>query len=161
MKVYRLFKVIHALISNDKAFKLVTWYNNQLSEGTIHTTPAVYIQFAGDLKPETLHFQLQQAPITLRVFLVNKLFSKTDGSIDTNILQTTEDLAESIYYSLQGFDSMMYNGDIMINSLQRTNYTIDMDNPGWIIITQDFECMIYQPEQAKDTVKVTGVKITV
>ena len=138
------YQIIKNQLITIEAIKLITWFNNQIQAGTLHTAPVALIEFPDDLNPETLNRQQQQAELVTRVHLVSKIHSGKDGSIDDTLMQAHELLAQLIYDKLHGY-SYEENNEQIINSLDRVNYGLDMNNPGWAITTQDFECLLYQP----------------
>lgn len=144
MKLTPIFNFIRNRIAGHPSIKLVTWYNNQDSEGTIHADPAVFIEFPDTLNIENLQGQTQQSEITVRVWLFTKIHSAKDGSINGELLQAHETIAQDIYHALHLFGIRDENDGIVTNSLTRVGFTLDMSEPGWAITKQDFACMVYQ-----------------
>lgn len=138
------YQIIKQQLIAIEGIKLITWFNNQIKAGTLHTVPIVLIEFPEGLTPETLNRQEQQAELIIRVHLVSKLHSDKDGSVQDSLMETHEQLAQLIYNQLHGF-SYEENDEQIINSLDRTTYLLDMDNPGLAISSQEFECLLYQP----------------
>ena len=78
MKLTPVFNYIKNTLAENTSFKLITWYNNQDTEGIIHAMPAVFIQFPEPMDIQQLHGQIQQAPLTFSVFLLSKVLSLPD-----------------------------------------------------------------------------------
>lgn len=127
--------------------KLIDWFNDQYS-GTIHATPAVFVEFVGQLKFETTAKQYQQSAFTVRVHLASTGIMKQDNTIDSDIVQAHFDITEKIYFALQGL-RVIDAGKMVFNSLGRTTFEHHQYMQGWMITTQDFEGMIYQHEKQK------------
>jgi len=52
MRLTPIFNAINEILSIEKSIKLVTWYNQQEEIGTIHTMPAVLVEFPEPLQCE-------------------------------------------------------------------------------------------------------------
>ena len=143
MRYNHIFNAVKERLITIEQLKLVTWYNNQGSDAIIHAVPAAYISFPDVLEAETLNNQNQHAPITIRVHLYSKLHTNKDGSIRGSNMVTHETLAGLIFDALQSW-SLDDKGEPVLNSMMRTRMELDMNEPGWAITTQDFECMVYQ-----------------
>lgn len=123
--------------------KLITWYNAQFDSKTIHTVPAILIEFPDELNPETLNRQLQQIPLVIRIYLVHKIHSDKDGDINSSLMQQHELFANNIYDYIQEYAVEGENGT-ELNSFDRIAYKLDMSYPGFAVTYQDFECLYYQ-----------------
>jgi len=143
MRLSHIFNFVIGRLTTVDGLKLTTWWNNQGTDGTIHTAPAVFIEFPEPLPVETLNGQLQQAAFKIRVHLYTKLHANKDGGVSTNRVTQHENIVNYIYDSLQEWD-LKDRGEIILSSLERTRLDFNMSEPGWAITVQDFECMIYQ-----------------
>ncbi len=139
--------------------KLLTWFNDQY-EGTIHTVPAIFIEFPNELLLETLSKKNQQAPLTVRIHTVSKLISETDGSINETDIESHEAINDQVYNLLHGLVAKE-NDKLIFNSLARTRYLQHQYLQGWYVTTQDFEGIIYenQIEQTLTTIPKPVVNI--
>lgn len=143
-----VFSFVKSKLQSIADVKVITWYNAQGNESLVHNVPAVLVQFPETLRTGTLGGgKAQQAEITIRVQLVSKLHTQTNGEIDTGSMAAHEAIALKIYNELQksGF-KLPADGVVAINAMNRNAISLDMDNPGFAITTQDFACMIYQKE---------------
>ena len=138
------FNAIKQQLADVPDIKLITWYNDQVKAGVLHTEPVILIEFPDELNTETLNRQSQQAGLLTRVHVIHKLHTDKDGSIKQNIMQLHEDAATAIFDRLHEFAKEGPNGT-ELSSNERIAYRLDMDNPGWAITTQDFDCLLYQP----------------
>jgi hypothetical protein len=142
--------------------RLLQWFNNQY-EGTIHAVPAVFIEFLNELKFETVRRDVQQAEMKVRIHAVSKVLSAQDGSIPEAQIEAHEAICDEIYFRLQGFRSAPdASGFLLFNSMMRTAYRHHHYNLGWMLVTQDFDCMIYQNERTQGTALVAPeIKINI
>lgn len=122
--------------------KIIEWFNDQYA-GTIHAAPAIFIEFPGQIRFETLRKQTQQAPFIARIHMVSKAIMKQDMSIDESLVSAHFDSCEQIYQLLQGHRAV--DGDnLLFNSLSRSVFEHHQYMKGWLVTTQDFEAMLYQ-----------------
>lgn len=136
------YQIIKAQLATISKVKLITWFNNQIDAGILHTVPAILIGFPEDLNPETLNRQDQQAELVTRVSLVSKLLTNKDGSVNELKVEAHEVLADEVFDHLDGFNYDT-GGAAVLNSMMRVRVKIDTDTPGWIITHQDFACVLY------------------
>jgi hypothetical protein len=129
-------------LSSISGIKLIEWFNDQYA-GTIHAAPAIFVEFLGELRFETVSKQTQQAAFTARIHLASKAISKQDGSIDDSLVSAHFGLCDEIYKLLQGHRAMNVD-KLMFNSLSRSAFEHHQYMKGWLVTTQDFEGMLYQ-----------------
>jgi hypothetical protein len=142
------YQVLKTRLIPIEGIKLMTWFNDQIASGKLHAEPAILIGFPEPLQPETLNRQYQQSNLITRIYLIHKLILEADGSVNESIMQTHENIARSIYDLLHEF-SYDENDFIVLNSMERTDYQLDMNNPGWAITIQDFHCLMYQSPESQ------------
>lgn len=138
--------------------KHIDWFNDQYS-GTIHTVPAVFVEFPTQLQFRTLRGQFQQSPFTVRIHLVTKALADQAKRIDPTLIQNHEELTQIIYYALQGYWAMLSPQQKLFDSLGRTAYQHHQYMRGWLVTTQDFESRIYQHQQIKPTHKIDDMAV--
>jgi hypothetical protein len=153
------YKNLKSQLSDIEGIKLIDWFNDQYA-GTIHTEPAIFIEFPVALKFETKSKQIQQAPFVVRVHMVTKAIQKQDNSILESVIDSHFASCEAIYYKLQGY-RYAENDKLIHNSLARTEFMHHQYMQGWMISTQDFECMLYQHEQVKEKTEMPNPVITI
>lgn len=139
------YRALKSQLSSIEGIKLIDWFNDQY-EGTIHTAPALFVEFPNDLRFETLSKKIQQAPFMVRIHTVSKVIAQQDNSINETSIENHDMLCDAVYDKLQGFRKIE-NDKLLFNSLSRSNYQHHQYLKGWMITTQDFEAMIYQHEQ--------------
>ena len=138
----KIYKNLKATLNTIGSINHIGWFNDQYS-GTIHTTPAIFIEFPNALQFETMSKDLAQAALTVRIHIVNKAVSAQDGEISEGVLLSHENLNSFIYGSLQGLSQ--YDAGLEVhNSLNRVTYEHHQYMKGWLVTTQDFEAEIYQ-----------------
>lgn len=145
-------------LSSIAEIKLIDWFNDQYS-GTIHTAPAVFIEFPGNLRFETLRKNVQQAPFIARIHTISKVLMNADNSIDAASIQLHENINDAIYARLQGC-RLIDTDRLLCNSLSRSVYEHHQYLQGWMVTTQDFESVIYQHEVPAITIPRPDVEIT-
>lgn len=139
------FNAIKNKLSADVAeIKLIDWFNDQYS-GTIHTVPAVFVEFPVPLKLKTHRVKFQTAPLIVRIHAVSKALSDQSKKLKPVSLQQHEQLVQSVYHSLHGFGaSYASDGKKLFTSLNRFDLTHHQYIKGWLMTTQDFEAQIHQ-----------------
>jgi hypothetical protein len=137
---------------------LLEWFNDQYSS-TIHAVPAVFVEFMGPLKFETMRHKAQQAPMVVRIHLVSKVLMQQDHSIAETSIAAHDALSEAIYEALQGFSAQTDEG-ILFGSLTREDYELHQYLKGWMVTTQDFAGMLYRHQQLS-RIKKPGLELTI
>lgn len=152
-------KLLADVNTPEEVIKLIDWFNDQYS-GTIHTAPAVFVEFPVPLKLKTLRGGFQQAPLTVRIHVATKALSDQAKKIHENKLQEHENLVEKVYKSLHGFGASYSNGKKLFISLDRFDLTHHQYIKGWLMTTQDFQSQIYQHEEVAtgtiDEIEISG-----
>lgn len=143
------YQIIKSALGNIDGISLITWYNNQIDAGVLHTAPAILIEFPNDLVAETLNRQNQQAELIIRVHLVSKIHTDKDGSVADVMMIAHQQLADLIFDELQGLHFDDASGAV-INSMMRVGVRLDMNAPGWAVTWQDFMCELYLHEVSLD-----------
>ena len=87
----KVYKNLKATLNTTGSIKHIGWFNDQYS-GTIHTTPAIFIEFPNALQFETMSKNLAQAALTVRIHTVNKAVSNQAGEIDEGVLLLHENI---------------------------------------------------------------------
>ncbi len=137
------FSIVKKELTSIGSIKLITWFNEQITAGVLHTSPAIFIEFPKDLEPETLNRLFQQMEFMISIYNVTKLITGKDGSVPEAIMQEHELRDQEIYDKFQGF-SYQEDGKEIFNSLEREGIKLDMSSPGWAVTRQDFGCEYYQ-----------------
>jgi hypothetical protein len=147
MNLTSIYTEIESRLKGANSFKLITWYNRQDVEGIVHTVPAVLIEFPQPVRTQNLSGQYQQGLLMVRLHLISKVISRTDGSVKTSAMLEHDRLAAVLYESVHEYGVM---GDELkqTTALDRVAYELDMNVPGFAITRQDFECVAYQPSLA-------------
>ena len=145
MKTTLIYKAIRQRLTAVSGLKLITYWNEQDTEGTIHTVPAVYIEFPEPAEMETLGYDdYQQADMRVRVHLYTKLLSLKDGSVPDALMEAHENLAQQVFTALHLHSAETAAGEPIYNSMMRSRFDFDMSSPGWAVTRQDFTCEAYQ-----------------
>ncbi len=158
LEAYRAIK--NKLQTDIPELKLIDWFNDQYS-GTIHTVPAVFIEFPNELNFKNARREFQISKFKARIHLVTKALSDNSKHIKEELIQEHETLSQKIFYSLHQLWAMYEADKKLFDSLTRTTYQHYQYLKGWLITTQDFESQIYQHEAPKKTMTVTGLAVTV
>ena len=153
-------KIKDKLTADVAGIKFVDWFNDQYA-GTIHTAPAVFVEFPTELRFQTLRAQFQQSPFTVRIHLATKALADQTKHINPQLIEQHEIMTDEIYYALQGFGTQLSPTQKLFESLGRTAYKHHQYMQGWLVTTQDFESRIYQHAEIKPTYPVTDVAVTV
>ena len=156
LEAYRAIKT--ELENKTTGIKLIDWFNDQYS-GTIHTVPAVFVEFPKPLQFETLKGQIQQAEFTVKIHLASQIKADVSKRIDETLIETHENLVKAIYFAMQGFSANYGTGEKLFNSIGRTEYEHHQYIKGWFVTMQHFEGVIYQLGQTKEKVSRPSVNI--
>lgn len=125
--------------------KSVKRFNNQYeTDGAIVAVPCIFIEFVGALRFETMRKTAQQAPLTVRIHTVSKVHGEVDLSLPDTLIETHEAIADEVYHRLQGFRYEPEPDRLLFSSMNRVEYHEHVYNYGWMLTTQDFECMVFQ-----------------
>ena len=151
------YRALRSQLSQVSGIKLVDWFNDQYS-GTIHTAPAIFIEFPNQLRFETLRKGVQQASFLARIHMVSKVIMKQDSSVEEDRVEQHFISCNEIYNRLQGLRHLE-NEKLVFNSLSRSAFEHHQYLKGWMITTQDFEGMIYQHVEAGQTIERPQVEI--
>lgn len=144
-----IYKNLKTVLNTIDSIQYIDWFNDQYS-GTIHTVPAVFIEFPNPLLFETLSKEMSQADLTVKLHIVSKALSSQTGSIQEGVLIAHENINNAVFKALQGV-SLFIMGLEIHNSLNRTNYEHHQYMKGWLVTTQEFECELYQYELPETT----------
>jgi hypothetical protein len=136
------YRALKSQLSQISGIKLIDWFNDQYA-GTIHTAPAIFVEFPNQLRFETLRKGVQQAPFLVRVHMVSKVIMKQDNSVEEIKVEQHFTSCDAIYNRLQGLRHIE-SEKLVFNSLSRSAFEHHQYLKGWMITTQDFESMIYQ-----------------
>jgi len=153
-------KIEEKLNANVTGIKFIEWFNDQYA-GTIHTAPAVFVEFPTELRFSTLRGQFQTAPFTVRIHLASKIIPDQAKALDKTLIALHDEMTRDIYFALQGFGASYDTGNKMFESLGRTALQQIQEMQGWLVITQDFESRIYQQQEVRPTHTVDDMAITV
>ena len=139
--------------------KYIDWFNDQY-EGTIHTAPAIFVEFPVPLKLKTLRTNYQEAPFTVRIHVVTKALSDQKKTIKQSKLQEHSTLVEDIFKAIHRFSANDTEGKKLFTSLNRFDLTHHQYIKGWLMTTQDFSSQIYQHEDVPtgtiEEIEITG-----
>jgi len=154
------YNALSAKLTTDVSeIKLIDWFNDQYS-GTIHTVPAVFVEFPVPLKFKTLRGGFQTAPFIVRIHVVTKALADASKTIDPALLQIHETIVYKVYKSIHGFGASYTNEKKLFTSLNRFDLTHHQYIKGWLMTTQDFQSEIYQHEDVPtgtvDTIEIEG-----
>ena len=142
--LYQAYKKIKAqLMAELPNVKYIDWFNDQYS-GTIHTAPAIFVEFPTPLNLKTLRENFQEAPFSVRIHAVTKAHADQKKTIHDNKLQEHDILVEDVYKAMQRFHCNYDDGKKLFTSLNRFNLTHHQYIKGWLMTTQDFSSLIYQ-----------------
>lgn len=146
MRLTPIFNAINEILSIEKSIKLITWYNQQEEIGTIHTMPAVLVEFPEPLQCQQMQGQFQQAELTVRLHLVSKIHATQDGNIPYLLVKAHEDVAQLIYHRVHLHKIIVQNTykGMITNTLTRTSCQFLTTPNGFAITIQDFQSMVYQ-----------------
>lgn len=151
------YRALKSQLSQISGIKLVDWFNDQYA-GTIHTAPAIFVEFPNQLRFETLRKGVQQAPFLVRIHMVSKVIMKQDNSVEEAKVEQHFTSCEAIYNRLHGLRHID-NEKLIFNSLSRSNFEHHQEMKGWMVTLQDFEAMIYQHVAAGQIVARPDVEI--
>ncbi|MEA2041148.1 MAG: hypothetical protein U9N85_01160 [Bacteroidota bacterium] len=152
MKLTAIYNHIKTLLQDIEDLKLITWYNGQNADNILHTVPAAFIEFPNTQNTQTQGGgRAQQFELTIRINLVSKLLTLNDGSINTEIMEVHEELAMKIYEALQQAHKELDAGGIGFNQMVRTDFELNMSQPGTAMTTQNFKCLVYQAARSSQS----------
>jgi hypothetical protein len=126
------------------SIKLIDWFNDQYG-GVIHTEPCLFIEFLNAIEMDTLSGKTQEGEMTVRVHSVSKVLAYKDNRINETAIESHELINKAVYGLLQGYRAS--NGEALIfNSMMRRRYEHHHYMQGWMVTTQDFDCIVYDLE---------------
>lgn len=141
--------------------KLIDWFNDQYSNGIIHITPAVFVEFPVPMRFKTNREQFQQSDFTVRIHLANVAIADASKRIQRSVLAEHETVVQEIYRALHGCWAMLTPELKLFDSLDRTAYQHHQYMQGFLVTTQDFQSRIYQHAEAVAGVTIDELGITV
>ncbi len=148
--LYPVFLNVKAVLLNAISnVEHIEWFNDQYN-GTIHTTPIIFVEFPEELRFQTLAGANQQAELVVRIHVVSKAVANQAGGILPAVLVAHEEINHAVFEALHRLDYIP-NGTIVHNALTRVALQHHQYLQGWLVTTQDFLAMIYQRESNMNT----------
>lgn len=138
---------IETKLSSITEVKLIDWFNDQYS-GTLHTVPAIFIEFPDSLVWKTLRGTFQSSNINVRIHLASKILPDLSGKLSKTLISEHEEIVDKIFYAISGYNDNYDSGEKLFESLRRTALERIQYLKGWFITTQDFHTTIYQRSEA-------------
>ena len=138
--IYNAVKSEITAADRDSEIKGVEWYNVQY-EGSIASTPRVFIEFPEAIQFAMVSKDLRRGPLKLRLHVVTQAISGADGTIADTTAQDHEDIAYLVFQAIDKFTPL--KASIALTSpLQFTTWQHFHKHKGWMVTFVEFDCKL-------------------
>ncbi len=122
----------------ESELKGIEWYNVQY-EGSIPTTPRVFIEFPEKLSFDQVSKQMRRSPMRVRAHVVSQAIAGADGAVSDTIALDHEDV---VYLVLEALDKFTpEKADIALTSpFQLSGWQHFHKHKGWMVTFLEFDC---------------------
>lgn len=117
--------------------KGVEWYNVQY-EGTIASTPRVFVEFPEKLTFDQISKQQRRTPIRVRLHVVSQAITSSDGTIDNSVPQQHEQTAQMVLNAIDKFTPTA-DGNALSTPLRFNAWQHFHKHKGWMVTFIEFE----------------------
>lgn len=118
--------------------KGIEWYNVQY-EGSIPTTPRVFIEFPEKMSFDQVSKQTRRTPLRVRCHVVTQALSGTDGVIADTLPLDHEDKAYLVLDALDKFTPEKA-GIALTSPMQFSGWQHFHKHKGWMVTFVEFDC---------------------
>lgn len=117
--LYETFASVRKLLKSIPEIKSVQWYNAQY-DGTIYVSPIAFVEFPDRIPLDQVAGSVYRAKTALRIHIVSAIASGQDNSINDDVIQVHESIAQQALDTLNGKQVRM-----------RENRTTSLIPSGW------------------------------
>lgn len=136
-EIYNAIKTELTKPGNGLGLKGVEWYNVQY-ESTITSTPRVFVEFPEKLVFDHISKSNRRTPLRVRLHVVTKALTSTDGTVTDTAAQQHESTATAVYEALERFQPTA-EGEALCSHMLLSGWQHFHRHMGWMVTFVEFD----------------------